>query len=273
MLPLLGEPMTRSARFGIVPAAGVGSRLSPYRAPKELIQIGYRAAGGRLLPKAAIEHILTAMHGGGVDQAIVVLSPTKGEVFRYLGAGRHLDLDLAYLCQETPHGMPHALDLGYPYLAGKTVCMGMPDTILEPPDCFARLFDFHEATGADLSLGVFPTDQARSLAPVVIEPGSHRVLAVVDKPQIPPADNTWGIAVWSGAFTELLHAHVAASGPDRGRESVLSDVFAAAVTAGLGVRALSFDAGRFHDIGTPSGVVRIRAALESSFAATEGRRI
>src|SRR5262249_27334554 len=109
---LLGEPMVGSARFGIVPAAGVGSRLSPYRAPKELIQIGYRAEDGRLLPKAAIEHVLTAMRDGGVDQALVVLSPAKAEVFRYLGSGRHLDLDLSYLCQEAPLGMPHALDLG-----------------------------------------------------------------------------------------------------------------------------------------------------------------
>jgi glucose-1-phosphate thymidylyltransferase len=259
--------MTTSARFGIVPAAGVGSRLSPYRAPKELIQIGYRSVGGRLLPKAAIEHVLTAMRDGGVDQALVVLSPAKGEVFRYLGSGRHLGLDLAYLCQETPRGMPHALDLAHPYLAGETVCMGMPDTILEPPDCFARLFAFHEETRADLSLGVFPTDQARSLAPVVLEPGSHRVLAVVDKPQVPPAQNTWGIAVWSGAFTELLHDHVAAAGAEDGRESVLSDVFAEAVAAGLRVHALCFEAGRFHDIGTPSGVVRIRAALENAPAA------
>jgi len=111
--------------------------------------------------------------------------------------------------------------------------------------------------------------------------GTARLLAVVDKPQVPPAPNTWGIAVWSGAFTELLHEHVAAAAPEPGRESVLSDVFAAAVAAGLRVRALSFDRGRFHDIGTPSGVVRIRAALENadaaasmnrSFAATEGRR-
>ena len=51
MLPPHGEPMTASARFGIVPAAGVGSRLSPYRAPKELIQIGYRPVDGRLLDR------------------------------------------------------------------------------------------------------------------------------------------------------------------------------------------------------------------------------
>lgn len=71
---------------------------------------------------------------GGDDELFLVLAHRV--LFRYLGSGRHLDLDLSYLCQEAPLGMPHALDLGYPYLAGETVCMG-----------------------------VFPTDQARSLAP------------------------------------------------------------------------------------------------------------
>ncbi|WP_432994596.1 nucleotidyltransferase family protein [Dactylosporangium sp. CA-233914] len=252
-----------AGRLGIVPAAGLGSRLSPYRAPKELIQVGYRAVDGRMLPKAAVEHVLTAMRGGGVRSAFLVLSPAKWEVFRYLGSGSQLDMELAYLCQETMLGMPHALDLAAPFMTDRTVCMGMPDTILAPEDCFARLFDFHEATGAELSLGVFPTATAQALAPVVIEPGSHRVLAVVDKPAKPPVANTWGIAVWSPVFTELMRAYVA----DRLRagrgELLLSDVFVAAMTAGLRVRALSFDEGEYHDIGTPEGVMRTRARLET----------
>src|SRR5438105_12850094 len=103
-----------AGRLGIVPAAGVGSRLAPYRAPKELIQVGYRSVDGRVLPKAAVEHVLTAMRDGGVDSAFLVLSPVKWDVFRYLGSGRHLGMDLAYLCQEATLGMPHALDLATP---------------------------------------------------------------------------------------------------------------------------------------------------------------
>jgi glucose-1-phosphate thymidylyltransferase len=266
-----------SARFGIVPAAGAGTRLSPYRAPKELIQVGYRSAAGQLLPKAAIEHVLTAMAAGGADRAFVIISPAKLELLRYLGSGEHLGLDLAYLCQETPLGMPHAIDLATPFLAGQTVSLGMPDTIVAPDDCFAQLFDFHEGTRADLSLGVFPTAEPRSLAPVVIEPGSHRVLAIMDKPADPPAANTWGIAVWSPVFTELLHDYVAAgvgrgSSPlastaalrPPGGELLLSEVFADAITAGLRVHALAFDAGGFHDIGQPANVVRVRAWLENA---------
>ncbi len=186
--------------LGVVPAAGTGSRLWPYRAPKELVQVGYRAVPGdpsdRLLPMAAVEHVLHALRGGGVTDAAVVLSPDKFEVFRYLGSGHHLGMDLAYLCQEAPLGMPHAIDLAGPFLAGRTVCMGMPDTVVEPDDCFAHLLDFHARERADLSLGVFPTDDPRALAPVLLDPAG-RVLAIVDKPEVPPAANTWGIAVSS----------------------------------------------------------------------------
>ena len=253
-----------SARFGIVPAAGAGTRLSLYRAPKELIQVGYRSADGQLLPKAAIEHVLTAMATGGADRAFVILSPAKWDLFRYLGSGEHLGLDLAYLCQETPLGMPHAIDLATPFLAGQTVSMGMPDTIVAPDDCFAQLFDFHEGTRADLSLGVFPTAEPQALAPVVIEPGSHRVLSIMDKPADPPAANTWGIAVWSPLFTELLHDYVAGALRQPTGELLLSEVFADAITAGLRVHALAFEAGGFHDIGKPANVMRVRAWLENA---------
>ncbi|WP_189040262.1 sugar phosphate nucleotidyltransferase [Micromonospora sonchi] len=261
-----------SVRIGIVPAAGIGARLAPYRAPKELIQVGYRTVDGRPLPKAAVEHVLHAMSDGGVDRALVVLSPEKSEVFRYLGSGRHLGLDLSYVCQEEALGLPHALDLAYPFVAGGTVCMGLPDTICAPQDCFAQLLEFHEARRADLSLGVFPTDQPQALAPVVIEPGSQRVLAIVDKPEQPPVSNTWGIAAWSPAFTELLHEHVGDALRSRGGELLLSDAFVAAVTAGLRVHALTFDSGEYYDIGTPVGVQRARQWLEFPAGVLTGRR-
>lgn len=252
--------------IGIVPAAGVGSRLWPYRAPKELIQVGYHLVDGAdtLLPKAAVEHVLLALRAGGVRTTLIVLSPAKWEIFRYLGDGGHLDLSLAYLCQEDPRGMPPALDLARTFVGNRDVCMGMPDTIVRPDDCYARLRDFHHAHNADVSLGVFPTDEPRSLAPVLIDPTTRRVRAIVDKPETPPAANTWGIAMWSAAFTELLHETVIRQSPADAVEPSLSDVFVAATHAGLRVFGLEFDDGEYHDIGTPAGVVRTRGLLESA---------
>jgi glucose-1-phosphate thymidylyltransferase len=251
-----------SGPLGVVPAAGVGSRLWPYRAPKELIQVGYLEVAGRLLPKAAIEHVLCGMRGAGARDALVVTSPTKFELPRYLASGSHLDMNLAYLCQEDPLGMPHALDLASPFATGRTVLMGMPDTIVSPHDCFTHLLAFHKAHRGDLTLGVFPTDDPRALAPVVIEHGSHRVLAIVDKPDVPPVANTWGMAVWEPSFTDLLHDFVRAASPPRKQELLLTDAFVSAIAAGLRVHALTFTSGRFHDIGTPAGLMRTRELWE-----------
>ncbi len=260
------------APLGIVPAAGGGSRLWPYRAAKELIQIGYETVAadgeggaGRLVPKAAIDHVLDAMRRGGVNSAFVVLSPVKWEVFRYLGSGEQRGMQVAYLCQEEPRGMPHALDLAHPFVGDRTVCMGMPDTLLAPDDCFAKLLAFHEKRDADLSLGLFPVADPRAFAPVVLDPSTGRVVDIVDKPEVPPVTTVWGIAAWSPAFGELLRECVraGASGAPGAGEGLLSEVFLLAARSGLQVFGLPFDTGQYHDIGTPAGLIGVRRRLES----------
>lgn len=256
------------APLGIVPAAGGGSRLWPYRAAKELIQIGYEtvaANGGaaQLVPKAAIDHVLDAMRRGGVHSAFVVLSPVKWEIFRYLGSGAQRDMQVAYLCQEEPQGMPHALDLAHPFVGDRTVCMGMPDTLLAPADCFARLLAFHEKRDADLSLGLFPVADPRAFAPVVLDPGTGRVVDIVDKPQVPPVATVWGIAAWSPAFGDLLHEYVGAAKAGPPGEGLLSEAFLQAARCGLQVFGLPFDTGQYHDIGTPAGLINVRRRFES----------
>ena len=243
-------------------------RLWPYRVAKELIQIGYEniaPAGGaeQLVPKAAIDHVLDAMRRGGVPSAFVVLSPVKWEIFRYLGSGGQRGMDVAYLCQEEAKGMPHALDLAYPFVGDRIVCMGMPDTLVAPADCFGQLLDFHDKRGADLSLGLFPVADPRAFAPVVLDPATGRVVDIVDKPEVPPVSTVWGIAAWSPAFGELLHEFVRAPEAGAPGEGLLSEAFLRAAASGLNVFGLPFDTGEYHDIGTPAGLVQVRRHLES----------
>jgi glucose-1-phosphate thymidylyltransferase len=254
---------------GIVPAAGRGSRLWPYRLAKELIPVGYHSVrpdngSTRLIPKAVIDYTMGALRLAGAEAAFIVLSPTKWEILRYLMHGDHLAMDIAYLCQEHPNGMPPAVDLAWRFVRDRTVCMGLPDTLVEPADCFAQLLAFHDRRGADLSLGVFAVDDPRSLAPVVLEPATGRVLDIVDKPEQPPAANAWGIAVWSPAFTDFLHEWVASRpiGPETG-EQLMSEVFLQATVVGLRVYGLQFEASSFLDIGAPTDLLRARRRFES----------
>lgn len=254
--------------IGVVPAAGIGSRMWPYRGTKELIQVGYRTLStdegtpGARIPMTAVEHTLLAMRRGGIDTALIILSPNKWDIFRYLGCGDHLGIHLAYLCQEEASGMPGALALARSLTETRTVCMGMPDTLLEPPDCYMRLLRAHRERAADLTLGVFATDDPRSAAPVILDPATGQVRDIADKPERPAASNTWGIAAWSPAFTELLHDYVSGHDPGNNAEWLMSDVFSAAGRAGLAVYGVSFEPSQYRDIGTPQHLIDARAALE-----------
>ena len=72
---------------------------------------------------------------------------------------------------------------------------------------------------------------------------------VLDKPATTDVRNTWGIAVWSPAFTSLLAREL-----ESARDIVLGAVFQRAVERGLRVHAVVFDAGEFIDVGTPQGL-------------------
>jgi glucose-1-phosphate thymidylyltransferase len=177
-------------------------------------------------------------------------------------SGATFGVNCSYLCQEKQNGMPGALDVAYPWVQDKIVCMGMPDTIVIPNDCFAQLLEVHTKAAADLTLGIFPTDTPQSLAPVHTDMASGRVLEVFDKPCTTHYLNTWGIAIWTPVFTELLHEHVNRCAKDSTQELLLSDVFSAAIKQKLRVYSMLFANGQYFDIGTPEGLRLTRYILE-----------
>ena len=114
-----------------------------------------------------------------------------------------------------------------------------------------QLLTMMKESKADLALGVFPTAQAAQLGPVVLE--RDVVVAVFDKCENPPAQNTWGIAAWTPRFTELMHDELGRAGQTE-KEPVLGEFFNTAIRQGLNVRGLEFVDGAFIDIGTPAGI-------------------
>ena len=263
---------TQPEVVGLLPAGGQGQRMRPYRAWKELIAVGYRtcrtATGDdRLVPKVLVEYSLERMHRAGIGQAVIVLNEHKTELLRYLSDGHQYGMSLAYVCQpgEMPfYGMPIAINQAHEWLQGRTVVMGMPDTIVEPEDCYVRLLALHRAKKADLTLGVFPTNRPTSLAPVLLTK-SGRVRAIYDKPKTTNIFNTWNVAVWSGNFTELLHQRVKQYMADPGnaeREMLLSDLFNLAIAEDLKVYGEYFKDGKCQDFGNIDEQVALKQQLE-----------
>jgi len=245
------------APIGIIPAAGLGTRLLPLAYPKELLPITYSDRDGTIVPRPVLQSSLEQMRRAGVAQCVIVIAEWKLELVRVFGDGTAVGVSLAYVVRGTPRGLADAIVAARPWLGDRDGCLALPDTLIAPDDALARVRAEREASGAELVLGVFPTEHPEQLGPVRVA-SAGRVAEVLDKPAITDLRNTWGIAVWSPKFTELLAREVAAAPDDA--KPVLGAVFQRAIDAGMSVRAVTFDDGHFVDVGTSAGLAEALSA-------------
>lgn len=250
--------------IGLLPAAGRGSRLGSIPSSKEIMPLGFHPvdeeAPSRWKPFTTMEAHLRAFALAGIRRVIVVLGPNKYDIMDYLGSGERYGLQLSYMFQETLRGMPFALDLAQAWTDSATTMFSMPDTLIEPVEAFGRLARHHGDAGADVTLGLFRTDNPAKFGMVDIGPDG-RIVRFVDKPKRTHLDLMWGLAVWSPRFTRFMHDYLARI-PEESAETVLSDVFQAAVNAGLHVEPLHLEEALYSDVGTPEefqGVVQALA--------------
>jgi len=261
---LVGPAFLGPAFVGLVPAAGRARRIAPLPLSKELYPVGFREVQGSPRPVPACEHLLGAMAAAGATTVYVVLADGKWDIPAYLGDGSELGLDIAYLTMRHSPGVPFTVDRAHAHVRDSTVAFGFPDIVFTPADALLRLRARRDAGGADIVLGLFPTDRPEA-ADLVDADARGRVRRVLVKPTGSPLRLAWALAVWGPAFSEHLHAWIgsdkaaATSGP-LPVELQLGHVVQSAVDSGLRVEAEVLD-GTFTDIGTPEG---LRAAVRAS---------
>src|SRR5881275_1500947 len=120
--------------WGIVPAAGVGSRIQPLAFSKELLPVGSRADDGVERPRAVSEYLIERMIAGGATKICFVVSPGKSDIVEYFG-GEVANAHACYTVQPTPAGLCDAIFRALPLVGpDETVLVGLPDTIWFPID-------------------------------------------------------------------------------------------------------------------------------------------
>src|SRR6185369_3616488 len=139
--------------WGIVPAAGIGSRIQPLAFSKELLPVGSRSDEGNERPRAVSEYLVERMIKGGATRICFVVSPGKSDIIEYFG-GEIDTTTLCYTVQRTPAGLCDAIFRALPFIErDEAVLVGLPDTIWFPENGFAELPD------DQLSFLVFPVER------------------------------------------------------------------------------------------------------------------
>lgn len=184
--------------WGIIPAAGMGSRIQPLAFSKELLPIGSDVSGGEERPRAVSEYLIERMILAGVDKICFVISPGKSDIVNYFG-GHAGSATVFYAVQPRPAGLCDAIFRAAPLiLPSEQVCIGLPDTVWFPKNALAALPD------DVLSLLLFPVDHPQRFDAVVTDM-SGNVVAVQVKHPDPETNWIWGAIKMSGTSLQELH--------------------------------------------------------------------
>jgi glucose-1-phosphate thymidylyltransferase len=231
--------------WGIIPAAGKGSRIQPLAFSKELLPVGSRGVGEGERPRAVSDYLAERLVAGGADKICFVISPGKSDILEYYG-GEAYGAKICYAVQPEPLGLCDAIFRALPFIdPSESVLVGLPDTIWFPADAFARLPD------DPLSFLLFPVENPE-LFDAVVTGDDGNVLRILVKQ--PGAPTNW---IWGGfkmRATVLRQLHELWSLPGRGDEYIgtLVNAYLAQGGEAKGVRAGE----SYVDVGTLGGYRR-----------------
>lgn len=184
--------------WGIIPAAGAGSRIQPLAFSKELLPVGKWTENGTERPRAVSEYLVGRMITGGADKLCFIISPTKTDILHYYGA-RLWGAAIAYVVQPSPAGLCDAIFRAAPLIQPhEHVLIGLPDTVWFPNDALMQLPD------DVLSFLLFPVDQPE-LFDAVSTDGCGNVRSIHVKQAHSPSRWIWGAIKMPGSIFHQLH--------------------------------------------------------------------
>ena len=240
--------------WGVVPAAGRGSRIQPLAFSKELLPVGSRSDMGTERPCAVAEYLVERLILGGADKICFVIAPGKSDILEYFGH-HYGSAELAYVVQPRALGLCDAVfRAGTVVGAREAVLVGMPDTIWFPKSALRAL------PNADLSFLLFPVEHPEYFDAVVLDGEQVKEIQV----KTPDAASNW---IW-GAFrmsaSGFRDLHRLWQQRDRQDEyfGTLVNSYLAAGGRGIGIKA----GVSYVDVGTIEGY---RAAIALLAAAPD----
>lgn len=183
--------------WGLIPAAGRGSRIQPLAFSKELLPVGSRDLDDVQRPCAVAEYLLERMIRGGADKLCLVIGAGKSDILEYFG-GQFGSASLAYVVQPAPAGLCDALFRAAPLIAPEeSVAIGLPDTVWFPEDGLAALPDDR------LSFLLFPVEEPQRFDAVAME--GEQVTEIRVKQPDPGTNWIWGAFRMPGSVFHELH--------------------------------------------------------------------
>jgi dTDP-glucose pyrophosphorylase len=185
--------------WGIIPAAGRGSRIQPLAFSKELLPVGSRVLNDTQRPCAVSEYLIERMIRGGADKVCFVIGAGKSDIMEYFG-GEFGSADLVFVVQPQSAGLCDAIFRAHPLISDdECVCVGLPDTVWFPDTGLAELPD------DELAFLLFPVERPEVFDAVALD-DRDRVVEIRVKQPNPGTNWIWGAFKMPGRIFHALRS-------------------------------------------------------------------
>ena len=162
---------------GIVLAGGAGTRLHPLT----------QAVSKQLLPiydKPMIYYPVSVLMLAGIRDILLVTTPEDAPSFkRLMGDGSQYGINISYVIQPTPGGLPQAFTLGADFIGKDPVALVLGDNIFYGQDFVPQLQRVSSNVSGGTIFAYKVSDPERY--GVVEFDKQHKILSIEEKPQQP----------------------------------------------------------------------------------------
>ncbi len=233
---------------GIILAGGSGTRLLPMTSihSKHLIPV---------YDKPMIYYPLSSLMVGGIKEILIISTSRDLPDFQeLLGSGSDLGINIQYLEQESPRGLPEAFIIGKEFIADESVALILGDNIFHGGsfrekfnECRLRTEKFG---GANL-FGSYVEDPERFGVAEI--DSSNNLLNIVEKPNDPQSNiAVTGLYMYDGSVCDRA---ISLSPSNRG-ELEITDLNMTYVNEGRAELSIFGDKTIWIDAGTPDSLLK-----------------
>ena len=234
---------------GLIPAGGFASRFGKLPCSKELLPVGIqedkKMAG--YTPKVLIADLIEKMKLASIEKIFIILKKGKWDIPAYLGDGSELGVNIGYLMQNLPHGVPFTLDQAFPFVAQNPVVLGFPDTIYKSRDVFGPVLKRLARGDAQVVLGLFPADENADRVDIDTDGLVRRIIVKSARSNLKFA---WSTAAWQPKFSRFMHDYVSSPAAAATRKEIhIGQVIQASIESGFIVAGIRVSEYQPLDIG------------------------
>ncbi len=163
---------------GLILSGGKGTRLYPltYTSAKQLIPVAN---------KPVLFRVIEAIRDAGITDIGIVVGDTAEEIERAVGQGGQWEINIAYIPQEAPLGLAHAVKISQDFLGDDRFVMFLGDNVIQGG--ISSLITQFASSKYNSQIVLTRVDQPEQYGVAELDQ-ENRIVRLVEKPKDPPSD-------------------------------------------------------------------------------------